>query len=149
MIVNKYNVMLVKEKGASYPVNEIIGTPENVVKIIMPLYDGIDREQLSVLMLDIKNRIIGYNIVSIGVLSDCCIHPREIYKPAILANSASIILVHNHPSGDLEPSPEDLAATQNIIKAGEILGIKVLDHLIIGEDNDFYSMRKNGCMVIT
>ncbi len=77
-----------------------------------------------VIMLDIKNQVIGVNTVAIGVLASCPIHPREVLKPAILANAAGIILLHNHPSGDVTPSQDDLLLTRRLKEAGEILGFK-------------------------
>lgn len=83
------------------------------------------------LLLDTQNRVIGINTVSIGILDSSLVHPREVYKPAIIANaSASIILAHNHPSGDPMPSHEDRRVTERLVQAGKILGIEVLDDVI-------------------
>jgi len=90
------------------------------------------QEHFYVLMLDTKNNIIGEHLVSKGILDASIIHPREVFKPAIKNSASKIILVHNHPSGDPNPSQEDLDITEKIIKAGEEIGIKVLDHMIIG-----------------
>ena len=96
-------------------------------------------------LLNAKNEMIGLNIVSVGALSSAPVHPREILKPAILANSAAIILAHNHPSNDLEPSPDDIAITKKIIRAAEIVGIQVHEHLIINMDDDrYYSFADQG-----
>src|SRR3989344_3358038 len=92
------------------------------------------QENFYVLMLNTKNYIIGEQLISKGVLDASIIHPREIFRPAIKNSASKIILVHNHPSGDPNPSPEDLDITQKIVKVGEELGIKVLDHVIIGEE---------------
>jgi DNA repair protein RadC len=89
-------------------------------------------------MLNSKNDLIGFNIVSVGSLSPTTVHPREVLKPAILANSASIIMCHNHPSGDPQPSEEDRLLTRTIVQAADIIGIRVLEHLIITMDNDRY-----------
>jgi len=88
-------------------------------------------------MLNAKNVIIGMDVVSVGTLTQSCAHPRELFKAAILSNAASIILVHNHPSGDPAPSVDDAQLTARISKAGEILGIRLLDHIIIGELGSF------------
>jgi DNA repair protein RadC len=96
---------------------------------------------------DSKNRITGLNIVSIGDLASATVHPREVLKPAILANAASMILCHNHPSGDLTPSSEDIAVTKRIVKAAKIMGVTVHEHLIISmynDDNSYYSFADNG-----
>lgn len=87
---------------------------------------------LYALHLDAKNRIIAMELVSVGTLTNSILHPREVFKGAILNNSASIFLVHNHPSGDAEPSGDDLSVTERCKDAGELLGIEVLDHVIIG-----------------
>ncbi len=83
--------------------------------------------------LNTKNNITGINVVSIGSLNSSLVHPREVFKAAILGNAAAIILAHNHPSGDPSPSPEDLEITRRLVEAGKILGIEVLDHVIIGD----------------
>ena len=94
-------------------------------------------------MLDTKNQVIGINTVAIGVLSSCPIHPREVFKPAILANAAGVILVHNHPSGDPYPSQDDLLLTNRLKEAGEVLGIQVMDHVILGYAN-YASLKERG-----
>ncbi|NKE72868.1 JAB domain-containing protein [Nitrospiraceae bacterium HYJII51-Mn-bac16s-1-B09] len=93
---------------------------------------GADREYFVVLLLDQKHRINGLNLVSVGTLTMALVHPREVFKPAVLANAA-LILGHNHPSGDPEPSCEDRELTRRLVSAGELLGIDVLDHIVIGE----------------
>ncbi len=90
-------------------------------------------------MLNGKNDVLGFNVASTGSLTAALVHPREIFKPAILANAAALILVHNHPSGDPDPSPEDRAITSRLKEAGEIVGIRVLDHVVIGDDDRFRS----------
>jgi DNA repair protein RadC len=97
-------------------------------------------------MLDVKNQVIGIHTVSIGNLNSAIVSPREVFKAAILANAASIILGHNHPSGDTTPSPEDIQVTQVLFQAGKLLDIDVLDHVIIGEDGAFCSLRRDGKM---
>lgn len=101
------------------------------------LYADVDREQFHVLLLDSKNRLIGVNLVSQGSLSTSVVCPREVFKPAILANSAAVIFLHNHPSGCPEPSQEDRNCTTRLCDAGKILGIRVLDHVIVGEEAYF------------
>jgi len=94
------------------------------------------------LLLDTKNRIIAEELVSVGILDASIIHPREVFKSAIKASSNSVILVHNHPSGDCTPSKEDEEVTKILENAGDLLGINVLDHIIIGKDN-YYSFKEN------
>ena len=98
------------------------------------LYADADRELFHVLMLDSKNTLIGATLISQGSLSSSVVHPREVFKAAILANSAAVILLHNHPSGCPEPSLEDRNCTSRLSEAGKILGIRVLDHIVIGQE---------------
>ncbi|MDO8528619.1 MAG: DNA repair protein RadC [Nanoarchaeota archaeon] len=91
------------------------------------------QENFYILMLNNKNYIIGEQLISRGILDSAIIHSREVFKPAIKNSASRIILVHNHPSGNPEPSSEDLEVTKQIVEAGELIGIKVLDHVIIGE----------------
>ena len=102
-----------------------------------------DREHFVVLCLDSKNRITGYHVVSVGSLSASLVHPREVLKAVILSNSAAMILMHNHPSGDPEPSSEDFKVTHKMYKAGQAIGIPVLDHVIVAE-RGYYSFSEHG-----
>lgn len=96
------------------------------------------------MMLDVKNRVIGIHTVSIGNLNSAIVSPREVFKAAILANAASIIVGHNHPSGDVTPSPEDIQVTTTLQQAGKLLGIEVLDHIIVGEEGAHTSLKQMG-----
>jgi DNA repair protein RadC len=100
------------------------------------------QENFMILHLNSKNRIIKDEIISLGTLNASIIHPREVFKSAIKESANSIILVHNHPSGDSEPSVEDKQITERLMEAGELLDIKVLDHVIIGKDN-YHSFKEN------
>jgi len=93
----------------------------------------LDRERFVVVLLDGKNRVLGFHVVSVGSLTAALVHPREVFKAAILANAAAVILAHNHPSGDPSPSAEDRALTARLRQAGELIGIRVLDHVVIGD----------------
>lgn len=97
-----------------------------------------DREKFYSILLDAKNKVIGVDMVSQGTLGSSPVHPREVYKSALLASAASVIFVHSHPSGDPEPSVGDREITKQLYQAGELLGIEVLDHVIIGSDG-YYS----------
>jgi len=103
---------------------------------------GLDREQFTCCHLDVRNRLISREIVSLGHLSSALVHPREVFKAAILANAAAVALVHNHPSGDTEPSREDVELTRRLVRAGELLGIPVLDHVIIAGSRHCSIMEK-------
>lgn len=95
------------------------------------------------LALDTKNKVIGIFEISTGSLNASIIHPRDVFQRAILCNAASVILVHNHPSGDPTPSPEDVALTKKLVEAGRVMDISVLDHVICGEGG-FVSLRERG-----
>jgi DNA repair protein RadC len=111
-----------------------IKTAKDVFNHCSPKVSGLDREHFMILHLDSKNRILKDEVVSVGALTGTIAHPREVFKSAIKESAHSVILVHNHPSGDPTPSDEDLRMTARLLEAGDILGIKVLDHVIIGKD---------------
>lgn len=90
------------------------------------------REAFAVLLLNARHRPIALHVVSVGTLNSTCVHPREVFRPAIAAGAASLILAHHHPSGDASPSPEDKRVTERMREVGELLGIQVLDHVVIG-----------------
>ena len=93
-----------------------------------------DREAFAVAHLDTKNKVISAEVVTVGTLNASLIHPREVFKAAIVNNAASVLLMHNHPSGDPTPSPQDWEATRSLVAAGQLLGIAVVDHVIVGDD---------------
>lgn len=103
----------------------------------------LDQECLVVLHLDAKNRIRALNLSSLGTISESLAHPREIFRAAIVAGAASIILVHNHPSGDPSPSQQDKSLTRRVSEAGALLGIPLLDHVIVGQSG-YYSFSEHG-----
>ncbi len=111
-----------------------IKTAKDVFNYCSPKYSNLDREYFMILHLDSKNKVIKDEVISIGSLIGAIAHPREVFKSAIKESAHSIILVHNHPSGDSNPSEDDLEITERLIKSGEILGIKVLDHVIIWKE---------------
>ena len=111
-----------------------ITSPEDIAEIFIPLLRDEVKEKFIVVCLNSSNQIIKYEIISIGNLNSSIVHPREVFKVAIDNNSANIFLVHNHPSGNQEPSREDMEITKRLVKAGEIFDIKVLDHIIIAQD---------------
>ncbi len=110
-----------------------ITSPLDVVDFFMADMHGYKREHFKITMLDTKNNILGVEEVSVGNLNSSIVHPREVFKQAIKRSSSSIILVHNHPSGDPTPSKEDINITKRLVECGDILGIRVLDHIIIGD----------------
>jgi DNA repair protein RadC len=118
-----------------------LSCPEDVAMLLLEEMRHLDREQFRVLSLTTKNHLIAVDVVSVGSLNSSIVHPREVFKKAIIRSAAGVIFVHNHPSGDPEPSKEDIAITNRLLKAGETLGINVLDHIIIG-DNCFLSFKE-------
>ncbi len=144
--VDFYSLKLVKEDGRLYDIPKL-NCPQAVykaVKQILALQEKPE-EHFCILCLNTKNRIAGVHTISIGCLNSAMVHPREVYKAAALNNAASIILLHNHPSGDTTPSREDMKMTKRLVEAGEIMGITVLDHLIIGED-EYTSFKERGLL---
>jgi len=113
----------------------MLKSPEDVVAVVKSQLKGKKKEHFLVLCLDTRNRLINCRQVSIGSLDTSIVHPREVFKEAVSSSSASVIFVHNHPSGDPEPSKEDVELTKRLAKAGEIIGIDVLDHIIICDKN--------------
>jgi DNA repair protein RadC len=147
MSISVYRVSLVKDESVSFGNVRLANSQEAqaLIQNLILTKGQPDREQFVVALLNAKNEMIGLNIVSVGALSSAPVHPREVLKPAILANAAAMILAHNHPSNDLEPSPDDIAITNKIIRAAEIIGIQVHEHLIINMDDDrYYSFADQG-----
>jgi DNA repair protein RadC len=134
-----YRVALVREAAAIESPAACIRKSSEAVELLRPLCTDLDREHFLVLLLDAQHRPIGINVVSIGSLTASVVHARETFKPAILCNSAAVIVAHNHPSNSVEPSPEDIELSRRLREAGEILGIRVLDSIIIGAGSSFYS----------
>jgi DNA repair protein RadC len=126
-----YVAELTKRRYRGKKLHEIRG-PDDVVALVGRKLRKEQREHFLVLLLNARHEVMGQETVSIGSLNASIVHPREVFKPAMLASAASIVLVHNHPSGDPEPSEEDLSITKRLVQAGEILGIGVLDHVIVG-----------------
>lgn len=115
--------------------------PGEIAALLAPFVQARDREHFGSLLLDSRNAVIGRSTVAIGSLNASLVHPRELFRPAIVQRAARIVLWHNHPSGDPSPSPEDLTLTRRLESAGRTLGIPVMDHVILGEGT-FHSMRE-------
>jgi len=147
--ISVYRISLVRDQQIAFEHSELSSSAQAypIIKRLIQNMGQPDREQFCILMLNAKNVIIGLNIVSTGDLSSAPVHPREVLKPAILANASAIILAHNHPSNNLTPSPADIAITRRIIRAAKIMGILVHEHLIISmDDAGYYSFSDNGMM---
>ncbi len=115
--------------------NQKITSPADVAELFIPIFRDLNKEHFMVVCLSTGNKIIRYETISIGSLNSNVVHPREVFKVAIENNSANIILIHNHPSGNLEPSNEDIRLTNRLKEAGKMLDINVFDHIIIGGSN--------------
>jgi DNA repair protein RadC len=120
-----------------------VRSPRDVYNLLHPVLKGIDREHFFCIALNTKNSVMGVTQVSMGDLSSTLVHPREVFKWAILMSAASIVVAHNHPSGDPAPSPEDIAVSKRLAEAGELLGIEVSDHIVIG-DECWASLKEKG-----
>lgn len=143
--VSIVSLRMVRESSILYDQRNI-SSPGDAAGLLNEFLEEGDREQFIVLCLNTKNNPTAIATVSIGSLNSSIIHPREVFKIAMLANSASVIISHNHPSGDPEPSREDIAVTRRLVEAGEILGIHVIDHVVVGRDKKYISFRERGLM---
>lgn len=140
--VDIVSIKMVKEKSIFYKERNIC-SPSQAYEILRGFLEDLDREQMIVMCLDAKNQPTNISVASVGTLNSSLVHPREIFKLAILANTSSIILAHNHPSGNPSPSNEDIKVTQRLKEVGTLIGIDVIDHLIIGEDK-YVSLKERG-----
>lgn len=119
--------------------------PSDVYRLVRPMLEGLAHERFLVLLLNTKNRLLKVETVSVGTLNASLVHPREVFRTAIRAAAAAVIVAHNHPTGDPTPSPEDVDLTRRLAEAGHLIGIEVLDHLIVG-DGRFLSLREQGVL---
>lgn len=124
----------------------VVAAPEDVVRLCEPQLRGADREHFWCLVLNTKNQLLKTVEVSIGSLNASIVHPRELFKEAVRLSAASVVVVHNHPSGDPTPSGADVALTRRLVKAGDVLGIELLDHVVIAEGGGHASLRDMGLM---
>ncbi|OHE58967.1 MAG: hypothetical protein A2Z47_16295 [Thermodesulfovibrio sp. RBG_19FT_COMBO_42_12] len=122
-----------------------IKDPQSVVKAIRASIKDKAKEHFKLILLNARNKILGVSTISIGSLNASIVHPREVFKDAIVHNAYSVVLAHNHPSGDPEPSEDDLTMTKRLIEAGKILGIEVIDHIIITKTG-FFSFKEKGLL---
>jgi len=143
--ITKYQLKLVKENSGNYNINKQIRNPLDAKEAINTVLDLNNEhiEKFGILALDTKNNIIGIHIISMGSLNASIVHPREVFKAAILNNANSIILFHNHPSGDTTPSGADISVTKMLVEAGKVMQVDVYDHIIVG-DNNYCSLKEMG-----
>ena len=122
-----------------------VTSPRAVAEFLIPLYGNRPVEQFGVMLLDTKHRVLRTTVLSVGTRDASIVHPREIFREATAGGAAAIVLFHNHPSGDPEPSREDARLTDRLVAAGVLMGIDVLDHIILG-DARYYSFREKGSL---
>ena len=127
------------EPGADKPLK----CPQDVAALLMEEMRYLKKEHMKLVLLNVKCNLISVEEISVGSLNASIVHPREVFNPAIRKSSASIIMVHNHPSGDPAPSSEDISITARIAEAGKLIGIELVDHIIIG-DGKYISMKEKG-----
>jgi DNA repair protein RadC len=144
-VLPRYRIMLVKESEDTFTKYPKFQNSRELFESFREELSAFDREHFFLITLDSKNRTIGYHTVSIGSLSTSVVHPREVWKSALLDSAAAVIFLHNHPSGDPAPSREDRECTNRLVEASKILGIRVLDHIVFGA-TDYYSFADAGML---
>ena len=137
--------IVLREAGGEYRVasDRPIKAPADVPPVVPELQDA-DTECMCVLSLNARNGLKGADIITTGLLDASIVHPREVFRVAITRNAAAVVLVHNHPSGDTTPSSEDIRITKQLVAAGRIVDIRILDHVILGRDGGALSLREQG-----
>lgn len=146
MTMQKYHLEMVKDGNLTY--QEKVSSPTEVAKMLRDVLKmDVQAEEIFVtICLDTKNKVIGLFEVSHGNMNASLVHPREVFKRALLCNAACIIIAHNHPSGETTPSREDINITGRLKEAGELLGVPVIDHIIIGEAPAYYSFKEENTL---
>lgn len=138
-----YKVMLVHDSNHKVS-SKVIRSPEDAATIVSEYLRGVDREHFVGLYLNSANNLITINTVSVGTLNSSLVHPREVFKIALMTNAAAVIVAHNHPSGNIEPSSEDIAITKQLVEAGKILGVPLHDHVIVSDGVGHTSFAERG-----
>lgn len=144
--ISTYELKLVKAKGGRYQGSAVINSPDVAANLIEQIFDMESQAEEVMVMLTVntKHRVTGAFVVSRGTLNSSLVHPREVYKRALLNNAAGIIVAHNHPSGDPTPSGDDLSVTQRLKDAGKLMGIDLVDHIITGDNGRYTSLKSLG-----
>jgi len=140
---------VVKERSGNYDFEDKkISSPSKARDILEEVFElsELAEEVFIIMCLDTKNKVTGLFKVSQGSLNSCIVHPREVFKRALMQNASSIILAHNHPSGDTTPSSEDISMTKRLDEAGNLLGVAVLDHIIVGANGNYRSFKEGGLL---
>ena len=140
-----YTTRLVRERTFSFPTRDQVRSPADAAAVLAEYFSDRDREEFVVAFLDTANTLTGLHVASVGGLAASIVEPRQVFKAAVLANAAAVLLAHNHPSGNPEPSREDVAVTRQLVEAGKVMGIPVHDHLIL-TDHGHTSLAERGLM---
>jgi len=141
-----FRIALVREPGVKLTERPQLRDPGAAAPVLARYIGDTDREVFACALLTVRHRVLGLHTVSVGCLTSSLVHPREVFKPAILAGAAALLLAHNHPSGDPDPSADDIALTRRLVAAGQLLGIEIVDHLVLGEAGRFVSLRERGVL---
>lgn len=144
--IPRYTIGLIREPSSPYKTLQYYGSSDKACSYLKPFLEHQDREHLYGVFLDAKHHVIGMHLIAIGSMTEAIVHPREVFKCAILLNAAALAIAHNHPSGDPTPSAEDRLLTTRLAQAGELLGITLLDHLVIGHGR-YYSFADHGALL--
>lgn len=146
------NMNLLRELSLRYQVSApsdgpdrltVISCPQDIYSHLASEMEALAQEQLRVLLLNVRNHIVGQRVIYQGTVNSSAVRPAEIFRPAVIENAPSIVIAHNHPTGDPTPSPEDVAVTRDLVQAGKLLDIEVLDHVVIGAGR-FVSLKERG-----
>ncbi len=140
-----YTTRLVRETTFHFPTREQVRSPADVAAVLGEYFAGRDREEFVVAFLDTANTLTGLHVASVGGLAVSIVEPRQVFKAAVLANASAIVCGHNHPSGNPEPSREDVAVTKQLVEAGRLMGVPVHDHVIIAGAG-FTSLAERGLL---
>jgi DNA repair protein RadC len=145
--ISVYSVKLVRDSAKIYDLKtKIVRSPQDGADAFREVFDvpSMTKEHFLLATLNTKNEIIGMHTIHIGTVNASVVHPREVYQQALLNNASSIIVCHNHPSGDPTPSREDIEVTKRLVEAGKVVGIDLLDHIVVGDGTRYVSLKEKG-----
>lgn len=142
--IQKFSLRVVKEKGGRYDIDKTINNPIAARNLFIEVaeLDKRTEEVFVMATIDVRNKVTGLFEVSTGTLNSSLVTPREVFKRAILQNAAAIVLGHNHPSSNIDASSDDINITKKLVKSGKILGVNVVDHIIVGNEGNYSSMKE-------
>ena len=138
------SLKIVRDSSVRLTELPLVSDPEKVAGLLHTYMGDSDREHLVAILLNARNRVVGIHTIAMGSTNTIHVAVGESFKAAIVSNAAAMILGHNHPSGEAEASPEDVSLTREFVEAGELLDMPILDHVIIGQEGEYYSMKQRG-----